>query len=256
MTHVILTGATGTAGSAVLARCIATPSISRISILSRRPVKQATGIEKARVYIHEDFTSYPDTLLDQLKGANGVIWALGISAAMVDAATYRQITYQYPIAAAKAFAGLSPQFNFVHVSGEGVTRTPSRFTQLFAKVKGEAEASLLSLLSTYPSLRVYNVRPAFIDDTQGPKLREAPPKQFSYRVADAMAPLVRALYPSGISPTGKLAEVLVDLVEEKRTAAKTKEALSGKGVTWEAAKADELGVLLENVGLRRLAGLS
>lgn len=34
---------------------------------------------------------------------------------------YVKITLDYPLAAAKAFAGLSDSFNFVYVSGEGVT---------------------------------------------------------------------------------------------------------------------------------------
>ncbi len=85
MAHIILTGCTGTAGSAVLARCIASSSISRISVLSRRPVKQATGVDKVNVIIHKDFNVYPNDLLEQLKGAVGCVWALGVAAAQVSA---------------------------------------------------------------------------------------------------------------------------------------------------------------------------
>ena len=85
MAHIILTGCTGTAGSAVLARCIASSSISRISVLSRRPVKQATGVDKVNVIIHKDFKVYPNDLLEQLKGAVGCVWALGVPAAQVSA---------------------------------------------------------------------------------------------------------------------------------------------------------------------------
>lgn len=85
MAHIILTGCTGTAGSAVLARCIATSTITKISVLSRRPVKQATGVEKVNVIIHNDFSSYSDEVLLQLKGAMGCVWALGISAGQATA---------------------------------------------------------------------------------------------------------------------------------------------------------------------------
>ncbi|KAL8763763.1 MAG: hypothetical protein Q9194_007265, partial [Teloschistes cf. exilis] len=86
MAHVILTGCTGTAGAAMLARCIESSSIARISVLSRRPVKQAEGKEeKVQVYIHSDFTTYPDELLGKLRGAVGCIWALGISTSQVKA---------------------------------------------------------------------------------------------------------------------------------------------------------------------------
>lgn len=85
MAHVILTGATGTAGSAVLARCIASSTISRVSVLSRRPVKQAAGVDKVNVIIHSDFNSYPESLLDDLKGAVGCVWALGIASGQASA---------------------------------------------------------------------------------------------------------------------------------------------------------------------------
>jgi uncharacterized protein YbjT (DUF2867 family) len=78
--HLILTGATGLVGSAVLQTMLTTPSITKISILSRRPVAQAEGHEKAKVIIHKDFTVYDGDLMAQLKDAKGVVWAQGISA--------------------------------------------------------------------------------------------------------------------------------------------------------------------------------
>ena len=85
MVHIILSGCTGTAGSAVLAKCISSTAISHISILSRRPVKQAAGVEKVNVIIHENFDSYPGELLEQLNGAQACIWALGVPAGQVSA---------------------------------------------------------------------------------------------------------------------------------------------------------------------------
>ena len=85
MAHVILTGCTGTAGSAVLARCIASSAISKVSVLSRRSVKQAEGVDKVNVIIHNDFSAYSESVLEQLKGAVGCVWALGVPAGQVSA---------------------------------------------------------------------------------------------------------------------------------------------------------------------------
>lgn len=86
MAHVILTGCTGTAGAAILAHCIESTSIARISVLSRRPVQQAEGQEgKVTVHIHADFGRYEEELLGKLRGAVGCIWALGISTSQVKA---------------------------------------------------------------------------------------------------------------------------------------------------------------------------
>ena len=81
--HLILTGATGLVGSGVLHHMLQTPSISHISILSRRPVPQAEGHPKAKVIIQKDFTSYTEEVLNELKGADGVVWAQGISQTQV-----------------------------------------------------------------------------------------------------------------------------------------------------------------------------
>jgi uncharacterized protein YbjT (DUF2867 family) len=81
--HLILTGATGLVGSGVLHHMLNTPSISQISILSRRPVPLAEGHSKAKVIIQTDFNTYTSEILSQLKGAEGVVWAQGISVTQV-----------------------------------------------------------------------------------------------------------------------------------------------------------------------------
>jgi uncharacterized protein YbjT (DUF2867 family) len=77
--HLILTGATGLVGAAVLDSMLAQEAVSRISILSRRPVKMAEGHDKAKVIIHKDYKTYDKALLDELKDAQGCVWAQGVS---------------------------------------------------------------------------------------------------------------------------------------------------------------------------------
>jgi len=79
--HIILTGATGNVGAPVLTYCLQSPVITQLSILSRRtfPLPEGTNSDKARIIVHNDFSSYPDELLSELKGAQGCIWAQGIS---------------------------------------------------------------------------------------------------------------------------------------------------------------------------------
>jgi uncharacterized protein YbjT (DUF2867 family) len=81
--HLILTGATGTAGYPILQHLLASPSVTRISVLTRRsfnlPAGEQFDSKKANIIIHNEFNQYPDDLLNQLKGADGCIWAQGIS---------------------------------------------------------------------------------------------------------------------------------------------------------------------------------
>lgn len=83
--HLILTGATGHCGSAVLDTMLKMKDVTKISIISRRPVKMAEDRKDARVnvIIHEDFEKYDSGLLGKLRDATGCVWALGISQTQV-----------------------------------------------------------------------------------------------------------------------------------------------------------------------------
>jgi len=247
--HIILTGATGTVGAAVLRHCLASPTITQLSILSRRefalPTDNDLDVQKARVIVHTDYATYPDGLLSTaLKDAQGCIWAQGISQTEVAKDEYIRITHDYPLAAAKAFSSLSDtgKFNFVYVSGEGADPTEKTFT-LFGKIKGRTEAALLALPSTpaYNALRVYNVRPGYVDPPEHHRPRSA-----SRKAAEFVAgPILRLLLPSQVSPTGVLSKVLVDL------ATGDGDALQGeKGSGIEAG-----GRTVRSVAIRRLGEL-
>lgn len=83
--HLILTGATGLVGSGVLDAMIEMKEVTKISILSRRPVAMAEAANDRRinVIINKDFENYDPAILSQLKGAQGCVWALGVSQTQV-----------------------------------------------------------------------------------------------------------------------------------------------------------------------------
>lgn len=239
----ILTGATGTAGAAILAQALTSPSISRISVLSRRPVQLADNEPKANVIIHKDFASYPPDVLDQLKGATACVWAQGITSMGMKEDEYTKITVDYPLAAAKAFAtGLGEEkMNFIYVSGEGANSDPAAKGQLFARVKGRAERELLALAEQTPGLNVYNVRPAIINP-QGRYLQQRAPT-LQDRLSTGLGGLAERVWKGYVIPTEGLAKACLSLAEGDGAPVG-----EGRGVEVE-------GRLLKNSALRRLAGL-
>ncbi|GIZ42923.1 hypothetical protein CKM354_000617000 [Cercospora kikuchii] len=240
MAHIILTGATGSAGAAILSYCLSNASIARVSILSRRDVKLAENQPKAHVILHKDFEQYPETLLEQLKGASGCIWAQGISSRGINEADYAKITFDYPVAAAKAFSTLGPKFNFVYLSGEGVN-AESDSGMLYSRIKGKTEKTLLEMMKEHPSLSVYNARPGAIN-TQGQYLAQRNVKAWD-RFATGVGNLFEVVYKGMVVPAPSFAKVMVDL------ATGDGEPLApGVGVEGD-------GRLIRNHGLRRLAGL-
>ncbi|KAL8994647.1 MAG: hypothetical protein Q9188_007008 [Gyalolechia gomerana] len=245
--HLILTGATGLVGSAALHNMLTNDAITKISVLSRRPVPMAENHQKAQVIIHTDFTSYPADLLARLQGAKGCIWALGVSQNDVSQKVYEEITVDYPSAAAKAFSAFSSPFKFIYVSGEGANTTPGRLTPYFGRVKGQIESQLLNLSTKpeYAALRVYSLRPAGVDPKFHPEIHQWIPKlkpaTKAYLMPPALATL-RTLSPAMVSPTRELGQVLVQL------AVGDGEPLSGPGISGE-------GRTVSNAAMRRMAGL-
>ncbi|RFU82159.1 nucleoside-diphosphate-sugar epimerase [Trichoderma arundinaceum] len=166
--HLILTGATGLIGSSVLDAMLKMTEVTKISILSRRPVAMAEDAKDPRVnvIIHKDFSSYDSEVLNKLRGASGAVWALGVSQTKVSKEEFIKITKDYPLAGAEAFSNLAPNgdpFRFVFVSGQGSTQAPGRFSSLYSRIKGETEVALSEMRIANPRLLADAVGPGFVD---------------------------------------------------------------------------------------------
>ena len=235
---------------------------------------------------------------------------------------YVRITKEYPLAAARAFAGpglsttgsggesaaaagtattanatqavtkgvptsetadsrasKKPPFNFIYVSGEGATHTPSRlFTPLFGTVKGETEIALAKLSQQLPSssqtptqISAISVRAGAVD-----------PRHDDIRVGEAVAdkksgkrakgimghtvfPALGVLMPSLLCPTDQLGRVLVELAlmgdgdrgsEKGGTMAEKLEGLVvGKELVYVESVGKGKGKVVTNVGINKLGKL-
>ncbi|OAP61003.1 hypothetical protein AYL99_06007 [Fonsecaea erecta] len=143
----ILTGATGFIGGEIFNQCIDHPQITSIVVLSRRALPEpAASNSKVKVIVLEDFTSYPDSVLQELKDADFCIWALGTYTGGAD------VEAGYPLAfcdaMAKARDGATTKlFRIVYLSGMFVINDQHAslwFFQTTRKAKGLAETRLLA----------------------------------------------------------------------------------------------------------------
>ncbi|KAI6785540.1 uncharacterized protein J7T54_007183 [Emericellopsis cladophorae] len=248
--HLILTGATGLVGSAALDAMLHTPTISKITILSRRPIPfaQEASDPRVNVILHQNFNQYDPSLLEQLQGANGCVWALGISQNLVSAEDYVEITKDYALSAARVFEDIKAsegKFRMVYVSGEGTTHNPGRFTPIFGRVKGETEKEL-AVISARGHIQIDSVRPSFVDK-QGHEaiLPYVPAVPFSMKAMVAVAgPLIRGFMPSQHSPTPMLGRGLVDMAMGKMEGKFEGKGVERVGGSW----------IVSNVGFRRMVG--
>ncbi|KAJ7174545.1 hypothetical protein C8R46DRAFT_1081187 [Mycena filopes] len=126
---VILSGATGRIGGGCLARLLSHPQVTQVVVLARRAL--AVDFPKLNVLLltDDEFLSYPPHVLEQLEGAVGCIWTLGANS-FATPELARKVTFDYPVAAATAFARLSPpetgaKFRFLYSSGAFVPEDPN-----------------------------------------------------------------------------------------------------------------------------------
>ncbi|KAL8283771.1 hypothetical protein RQP46_005203 [Phenoliferia psychrophenolica] len=106
MAHIILTGATGLAGSEALRVALAHPLIHKVTVLPRRPLPASPATSSPKLTERE----------------------------------YEIITLDYAVAAAKAFSTIKrdrskPKFVFAYLSGDGTKQDESSW-QLFSRIKG------------------------------------------------------------------------------------------------------------------------
>jgi uncharacterized protein YbjT (DUF2867 family) len=136
---ILLFGATGTAGGGVLTACLSSSAVEEVRAVVRRPLSRANG--KLRPVVHADYLDYTP-VEGELAGVDACFFCLGKSATQVSGeAEYRQITYDFALAAVRALRARSPGAVFHYLSGQGAG-LDSRM--MWARVKAEAERDLIA----------------------------------------------------------------------------------------------------------------
>lgn len=171
---ILLFGATGSAGAAVLSACLSAPIVQEVRAILRRPLPQTHT--KLRSFAHTDFLDYT-SVADAFYSVDACLFCLGISAMQVSKEDYVKITHDYTLAAARMLQAQSPNAAFHYISGQG-TKPGSRM--FWSRVKAQTEQELMDLVGANCW------RPAFIDATPSPSL----PKLYK-----AFFPLLRILKP-------------------------------------------------------------
>ncbi|VUC21568.1 unnamed protein product [Clonostachys rosea] len=169
---IIITGSTGLVGSAVIRVAIANTSITHAFVLSRKDLpKEISDNPKITVITHTDFSTYSEDLLKQLAGCEACIWAIGGRAAQFpDVDTFRKVSVDYTLAAARAFKQhLAPalpdnqRFRFVFCSGKFAEWDQQKSLSFMADtrlVKGQVEKGLCDLVDKDGRFDAFCARPS------------------------------------------------------------------------------------------------
>jgi uncharacterized protein YbjT (DUF2867 family) len=201
--NVLILGATGMVGQAVLRECLLDHAVGRVVTLGRSAVPQSH--RKLRQIVHADLTALAP-VEDQLTSLDACFYCLGVSAVGMSEAEYTRVTHDLTLSVAETVARLDPGMTFVYVSGAGTDST-EHGRAMWARVKGRTENALLRL----PFKSAYMLRPGMIVPMHGIRSRT-----FWYRalytVATPVTPLLSRLFPKYVTTSERVGRAMLRLV--------------------------------------------
>jgi uncharacterized protein YbjT (DUF2867 family) len=194
---VVLFGATGMVGQAVLRECLLDPRIDSVLVVVRSPL----AVQDSRVIqvLHEDFLDL-SSLAPEFAGLDACFFCLGVSATGMSEPAYRRVTYFITMAAARELSGQN-------ISGAGTDST-ERGRLMWARVKGETENAVLSL-----PFHGYALRPGYIQPVHGVQSKNRLYRNI-YRVTGRLYPLLARLAPRQVIASDQLARAMITVAAE------------------------------------------
>jgi uncharacterized protein YbjT (DUF2867 family) len=201
---VLLFGASGMLGTAVLRECLADPQVAGVVTVGR--TVSALHSAKLEEIVHADLTSY-GAIESSLGDLDACFFCLGVSSAGLSEAAYSHVTYDYTLAAANTLVRLNPRLTFIYVSGAG-TDSSGAGRVMWARVKGRTENALLAL----PFAAAYMLRPGIIQPLHGIKSK-TPSYRIFYSLSAFLLPVLRAVFPNYVLSTTQIGAAMLNLAK-------------------------------------------
>ncbi len=193
----IVFGATGMVGQGVLRECLLAPDVTEVLVVTR----SKTGVQHPRLreVVVEDVADL-SPMAGELSGWDACFYCLGVSSVGMDEAAYTRVSYDLPMAAARALAPANPDLTFVYVSGEG-TDPESRL--MWSRVKARTEREIMEL---FPN--GFAFRPGFIQPTHGVRSKTRW-YDIAYTVTAPLVPALRRIAPRYITSTDEIGRAML-----------------------------------------------
>jgi uncharacterized protein YbjT (DUF2867 family) len=198
--NVLLFGATGMIGQAVLRECLLDPAVTKVVTVGRRPAGQSHP--KLRELVRPDLEAL-GPLEPQLVGFDACIFTLGVSAVGMSEKEYTRLTYDLTTSVARTLLRTSPELKFIYVSGAG-TDSSEKGRTMWARVKGRTENALLSM----PFKAAYMFRPGAVIPVGGVR-SSVGWYNAAYVVLKPLYPILSRLAPNMITTSERLARAML-----------------------------------------------
>jgi uncharacterized protein YbjT (DUF2867 family) len=192
---VILFGATGMVGQAVLRECLRDDGIERVLAIGRTSTGQRHP--KLRELILEDLFDFTPGGED-LRGYDACLFCLGVSSAGMSEVDYTRLTYDLTLGWAQELAKSNPAMTFIYVSGAGTGGKA-----MWAQVKGRTENALFAL---FPSAYMIRLAALWARNRETSKTRWT---RIGYQFMRPVLPLLHALAPGAVITTEELGRAMI-----------------------------------------------
>ena len=202
--RVIIFGATGMVGQAVLRECLLDERVEAVLLVGRSRVE--TTQRKVTQIVHDDFLDFSSIALE-LTGYDACFFCLGVSATGMTEPAYRRVTYFITMAAAHELADQNAKMRFLYISGASTDST-ERGRLMWARVKGETENAVLSL-----PFHGYALRPGYIQPVGGVRSKNRLYRNI-YRVTGGLYPLLARLAPRHVIASDQLARAMITVAAD------------------------------------------
>ncbi len=202
---VLLFGATGMIGQAVLRECLRDATVSRVIAIGRR----ATGLADAKLIdvVESDITRLaPHESL--LRDVDACLFCLGVTSLGLGEEEYSKLTYDLTLAVARQLVAINPRMTFIYFSSAGTDST-ERGRSMWARVKGRTENALLAL----GFHAAYMFRPGAVMPLHGIRSRTAWYNAVYALIRPIAAPLSR-LAPKLVTTSDRLARAVLAVARD------------------------------------------
>lgn len=200
---VMIFGATGMVGQAVLKAALAAEDVSDVLVVGR------TALGMTHPKLQERLVSdlfHLESEAEALSGYDACFFCLGTSSFRKTEAQYTRITYDLTMSVAKVLVALNPNMVFTYVSGQ-YTDSTEKGSSMWARVKGRTENALLRA----GFKAVYCFRPNMIQPLDGIRSKTAL-YQIVYDVLRPILPWLQKTFPNRVLTTRDMGNAMLNAV--------------------------------------------
>lgn len=200
---VLIFGATGMVGQAVLRESLQAPDVELVRTVGRTPTGQQHP--KLRELVHAEMWRY-EGVEAELTGFDACFFCIGVTSSGMGEKAYTHLTYDLTLAVGETLARLNPGMVFIYVSGAGADSKETSKV-MWERVRGKTENALMRL----PFREVFIFRPGMIQPLDGIKSKTAAYRIF-YSLAKPLLPLLRKALPRQVLTTRQVGQAMLAVV--------------------------------------------